>query len=230
MNKIVPFTKDITFKTKIGEISSISLDHDIKINNLELTGNFFIKGNYKMLETSTLDTEYSYKIPLEINISDSYDTSYATIDIDNFYYEIINEEVLRVHIDLIIEGLEEKDEIEDENIATKISLDEDTIRTHIEKSKEEIKTEVKIQEESNDSKNTKEERINEDALKIFQTADSEEKYKSYSIYLMQEEDTIESIMKKYEVTKEQLLDYNNEEEFKKGCKLVIPSCIQNEIE
>ena len=32
MKEIIPLKKDIIFKTKIGELTNISLDHDYKIN------------------------------------------------------------------------------------------------------------------------------------------------------------------------------------------------------
>ena len=34
MKKIVPFTKDLMFKTRIGEITSIALDNTLKLENL----------------------------------------------------------------------------------------------------------------------------------------------------------------------------------------------------
>ena len=52
MQKIVPFKKDILFKTNIGEIVSISLDHELDINDNLITGKFIISGEYKMLITS----------------------------------------------------------------------------------------------------------------------------------------------------------------------------------
>ena len=40
MNCIIPFTKDIKFKTSISEILSISLEHDYTLNDNDLLGNF----------------------------------------------------------------------------------------------------------------------------------------------------------------------------------------------
>ena len=111
MKQIIPFTKDITFKTKIGELISISLDNDLTLKGEDLiTGNFYVKGSYKMLKTSELEEEYSYKIPCDIAISDDYETYDATIDVDDFNYEIINEEILRVKISLLIDNLVKKEE------------------------------------------------------------------------------------------------------------------------
>ncbi len=49
-----------------------------------------------------------------------------------------------------------------------------------------------------------------------------ETYKSYSIYIVREDDSLDEIMKKYNVKKENLEEYNNLGEIKKGTKLIIP--------
>jgi len=109
MKQVIPFTKEITFKSKIGELLSISLDHDLVLKGEDLiVGNFYIKGSYKMLSTSVAATDYSYKIPVEIAISDDYDTYDATIDIDDFRYSVKDEAVLEVQIDVVIDHLEKK--------------------------------------------------------------------------------------------------------------------------
>ena len=58
MNCIIPFTKDIKFKTNIAEILSISLEHDFTANPEEVLGNFIISGDYKTHEVS-VNIEYS---------------------------------------------------------------------------------------------------------------------------------------------------------------------------
>src|SRR5574344_21960 len=57
--------------------------------------------------------------------------------------------------------------------------------------------------------------------------DSEELYKTYKVYIVKEEDTIESITTKYSVTKEELSNYNELLELKIGDKLIIPSNERN---
>jgi len=145
MKQIIPFTKDITFKTKIGELSSISLDDDLTLKGEDtIVGNFYIKGSYKMLDTQVAEEEYSYKIPCEIAISDEYDTFDCTIDIDDFYYEIINGEILRVNISLVIDHLARK-EIQEEVLVRKIT-EEDLEKEKV-SSLEELMDEVEILEE-----------------------------------------------------------------------------------
>ena len=48
-------------------------------------------------------------------------------------------------------------------------------------------------------------------------------YLTYKVYIYKEEDTIEKVLSKYKITKDQLSDYNNLEDIMPGSKLVIPS-------
>lgn len=64
MKEIIPLKKDIIFKTKIGEITNISLEHDYKILDDLVEGEVNINGTYKMTEASVIDEEFEYKVPL----------------------------------------------------------------------------------------------------------------------------------------------------------------------
>lgn len=114
MNQIIPFKKEITFKTMIGKITSIALEHNLKINeDSTINGDFLISGTYKMTEASQIDEDFSYKVPIEITIDDKYITDNITLDIDDFTYEVVDEERLSVNISLLIDNLELR-EVEDE--------------------------------------------------------------------------------------------------------------------
>ena len=99
MKKIVPFKKDIIFKTNVAEITSISLEHSLHLDKDNLiTGEFHLNGEYLMTDTST-DTEvFSYDIPFDIHLDERYIADNADIDIYDFYYEIIDNNVLSVNI------------------------------------------------------------------------------------------------------------------------------------
>lgn len=107
MKKIVPFTKDIKFNTKINEITSISLEHNLSIleNNL-VSGEFIISGEYKITDSSINTEPFIYGLPFDISLDKKYDMDRIKIDIDDFKFEIVNEEILRVNIDVLIEGVE----------------------------------------------------------------------------------------------------------------------------
>ncbi len=204
MKQKIPFTKDITFKTQIKDLTSISLDNDLTLKGEDLiVGSFYIKGTYK--NEDDVEEEYSYRVPCEIAISDDYDTYESSIDIDDFRYEIINNEVLRVDIVVLLDNLIKKERCYD--------LEE----------LEEIQHEIKL--EPKEEKEDKEERINviadkeENIIKL----DKQENYLTYRVYLVKEEDTIDKILTKYKVTYENLKDYNDLDNFTTGIKLIIPS-------
>ena len=256
MKQTIPFKKDITFKTKIGEITAISLDNDLMLKGEDLiSGNFYISGTYKMLETSTILEDYSYKIPCEIAISDDYDTFDATIDIDDFYYEIIDDEILRVSIVVAIDNLIKKkesveplpQEVEPQEI--EILDDTEEVRCYEEdkddfkeKSKELIDQTINDdvsnnQESKKEEKDVKEEEMvkeqnniplekkrNMSFLEVKETAKNEkDTYLTYKVYIFKDGDSIENILEKYQITKDELADYNDLENIIPGSKLVIPS-------
>ena len=114
MKQVIPFKKDIIFKTKISDITSISLEHTLSVDNDSVSGDFILSGDYKMTEASINKEAFYYKLPFDIALDSRYDTSKLKIEIEDFYYEIINSDVLRVNIEVSVDGLEEK-EIEKED-------------------------------------------------------------------------------------------------------------------
>lgn len=105
MKQIIPFKKELLFKTKVQEITSISLEHVLNQKNEDaISGDFHLSGDYKMTETSINREKFSFKIPFEIALDNKYELDSITIDIDNFYYEVVNNESLMVNIDLYVEG------------------------------------------------------------------------------------------------------------------------------
>lgn len=231
MRQTIPFKKDITFKTKIGEITSISLDNDLMLQGEDLVkGNFYISGTYKMLESSTILEDYSYKIPCEIAISDDYDTFDASVDIDDFNYEIVDDEVLRINIVVAINDLKRKEieEKEDEvdSFDEDLPEDEDLERAVeiCDNSDSEVTDKGEIKKEEIE---TKVEDRNENKVSFYDVKENVKKqtdtYLTYKVYSFKEGDSIESVLDKYNVTRDDLLDYNDLENLVVGSKLVIPS-------
>lgn len=249
MKKIIPFTKEINFKTNLSEIVSISLEHTLHQDSEYLvTGEFMVSGEYKMADISVNTEVFSYNLPFDINIDEHYDTSNITIDIDDFYYEIINDKILKVNIDVALDGLKEKPLFVPEETEEPILVEErheelPTLSDEEESKKEEDELEPK-EESKNDEgdervipipveinqpikplevpANEKEE-ITEDVKSLFDKLDeSSETFKTYKVYIVRETDTIETIMQKYNISKENLELYNDLKEIKYGDKLVIP--------
>ena len=123
MKKIIPFHKEITFRTMIGEITEISLNHSLEFTDpITIEGNFFVTGKYKMTEASQLEEKFDYQLPFTIEIDPKYDTKEATISIDDFHYEVVNDDELQIDIEVSIDGLSEMEE-HLETLEDEISLD-----------------------------------------------------------------------------------------------------------
>ncbi len=213
MEKIVPFKRDISFETKIAEIRSISLEHTYEIQNNLISGTFIISGNYKLTDTSTNVDPFKFEIPFDISIDSRYELNKATVDINDFFYELINNEVLSVSITLIIDNLEEKEEREMEEIQEeKQEVEEIKPVSYEEAEKDDETEEVKPVSASPET-----------IKSIFDNMDENEGYVVYKVHIVTENDTIESIMEKYDVTKEALEAYNNLNDLKIGDKLIVPA-------
>lgn len=108
MKKIVPFKKNIIFENTINEITSISLEHNLSHSNNLVEGTFIVSGEYKQAETSIAE-EFKHELPFTINIDEKYNLDNVIIDVDDFYYEIIDDSVLSVNIDVALDNLSEQE-------------------------------------------------------------------------------------------------------------------------
>ena len=213
MRKIIPFKKDIEFETNIAEISSISLEHTLKLKEENLvSGEFIVSGTYKITEASLNVDPFEYKLPFDISIDKKYDTINIDVDINDFYYEIINNQMLEVNIEVVLEGLEEKSE-EEERILT-----EEKIETLNENEEETNQKETNIQENIEENRE-----IDTNVKSIFNDLDENERYSIYKVHIVTENDTTESIISEYDITREELEAYNDLTDLKIGDKLIIPS-------
>ena len=111
MKKIIPFKKEIPFNN-IHEILSISLEHNLKKNtNNFITGEFVISGDYRMTDISVNTENFEFKLPFDIELDEKYIIDNAVIDIDDFYYEILNSNTLVINLDVLLDRIEEKEEV-----------------------------------------------------------------------------------------------------------------------
>ena len=232
MKKIVPFKKELSFKTNLSEITSISLEHSLHLSSENLiTGSFNITGDYKIADTSINTESFSFELPFDINIDDKYVVDNVVVDIDDFYYEIVDNKILSVNIDVLIDKLEEKplvikEVIEQPEINLESITKEDRCYDEDDEFpfKEIENLEVKVSKEKEEKKNES----NNEIKSLFDNFnDSSETYSMYKVYIIRENDNIDSIIQKYSITKEDLLLYNDINDLKIGDKLIIPN-INNE--
>lgn len=222
MKNIIPFKKDLIFKTNISEVTSISLENTLSINNDVVSGDFNISGDYKVSDKSTTVEPFDIKLPFEIVIDDRYDTKNAEVDIDDFYYEIVNDNILSISIDVLIDKLKDKpivklDDIveEDSNIE---DLDFDDRICNVEQ--EDIMENSNEIIEENQTEDIGEEKI-KSLFNQFNT--DSEVYVTYNVFIVREGDNIDSILEKYGITLDELKEYNDISDLKIGDKLIIPN-------
>lgn len=250
MKKIVPFKKEIVFKTNLSEITSISLEHTLHVANGDenlITGEFIVSGDYKIADSSINTESFHFDLPFDINLDEHYLLDHITVDIDDFYYEIINNNVLVVNIEVCIDKLQEKPLLEEvKRVITELPKEEvieeikepaiekerlEEIREKEDDEMEEVvpipvETEEEVKAVCNELSETKpEERITTKQIEsLFDSLDdSAETYSTYHVYIVRDGDTLEGIIQKYGTSLEELEPYNDLQELKLGDKLIIPA-------
>ena len=248
MKQIIPFKKDLPFKTKVSDITSISLERKIEIlDGGIVTGTFYITGDYKMNEGSINREKFSFDLPFDITLDPRYDVNSVKADIEDFYYDVINEDTLKVNIDLYIEAEYLPDTSLDNNILTEEDKSDNEMNDvqkenePVEEDRNELKSDSKNDEniEIEKDKEVTSEKINNDdatmndsdierndvddfANDLFSNLDNTETYTTYYVYIVKEEDTIDKIISLYGVTKEDIENYNDITSIKPGDKVIIP--------
>ena len=225
-----------------------------------------------MTDASQIEEEFHYKLPFTIDIDERYNLDNLEIIISDFYFEIINEEDLKINVEIEMDGIEENKlpKLEEkrnslEEVSEVLDTEEDFVRNkeddilipvEIEEKKEklevpqnnplhklaeEIKKDIltediplvevtkqeakkEIKKETTSVKQEKDNNTSSNNMSsIFSSlASSEETFSTYYVYMVRETDTIESIIEKYQTTKEELQNYNDLTNVKVGSKLIIP--------
>jgi len=227
MNCKIPFTKDIEFEKKLHEITSISLEHEINIEDNSLNGNFIITGDFKSHEVSVNKEPFSYVLPFVIDLTEDIDTDTLEFMIDDFTYEVIENNILRVNIEFNV--IASKKEIVEEEPK------EELFRDASELLEEPIVEEVKNDDERNpiavptlDSNDViekiseeKVESINEETI-INSINGTDDGYATYHIHMVSDGESVETICTMYNSNLNILSEYNDLSELASGDKLIIP--------
>lgn len=241
MNTKIPFTKDITFEKKVSEITSISLEHEINVENGVLKGNFIVSGDYKSHEVSVNKEPFSYILPFEIELSRDIDTETIEFMIDDFTYEIIDNTDLRVNIDFNIlaskkEIIEEPESIFED--ASELFSDNDEERETIEsengnsledilnEEKVEINEDILAEEVEADLRDqvavqSTIKEVSEDTI-INSIKNTDDEFTTYHIHMVSDGETVETICTMYNSNLNILGEYNELGELNAGDKVIIP--------
>lgn len=238
MKKIYTYKKEVIFNNNIYDILSIAIDKKFSLDGYAIKGKFRINGQYLINENEKDD--FDYTLDYLNYIEDNYDISKIKIDIDDFYYEIKDSCKLVINIDIVVDGLEEKercidatiDEIDEYSIETDNNVVKDfidNIDTDVENTHNEsnfIINNTKIINDINGDDNEvkvdvdKREDIIMDNIKLDNTNDNG--FITYKICIVRENDTIDTILEKYNTTLDVLRKYNVINEIKVGDKIIIP--------
>lgn len=195
MNCIIPFEGKSKFDYPVVEIDSISLEHEYTINEHEILGNFLIAGTCKEHKLSINTTEFNFSLPFEVTLPDDINLDTLEFSVDNFTYDLEDNE-LNVNISYKLTAEDNVRETFNENIIEEILPQE---------------KETVIQEEPKEERN-----INNNLTNFI------DDYATYKIYIVKEEDTIESVSLKYNIDKDELLKINNIDKISVYDKLLIP--------
>lgn len=272
MRKVISFDKNLEFKTMIGEVTSISLEPSLEFSSdSDISGELVISGKYKLTAASRLEDDFLFSLPIEIALSEKLEEDSRKVSIDDFRYEVEDSDILKCHIDLVVEGVEkiELDEEEDRDFSLRDNLGADNLdvlkesvesveyQNNVEEMKENVSSHSSfVSSSSSDSvsnsnsnavsnfnvslpKNTtsdtssldesgEEEEgnsIGEDSTySLFSSfKESDESFSTYSVYIMRENDTLDTVLSKYKIHREELEDYNDLEHLIVGTKLIIPT-------
>ena len=234
MRKVISFDKKLEFKTMIGEVTSISLDPNLKFSDdNDITGELVISGKYKLTAASRLEEDFLFSLPLEIALSEQLEEETRNVYVDDFRYDVDNDDdSLNCHIDLVVEGVE-KIEVENEEIINdRVSIEpsenfyEDSSLISDEMVKKINDNQIVAMDNVTSKDDIQDDKIveNNSTYSLFSSfSDSDESFSTYSVYIVRENDTLESIMSKYKVHREELEDYNDLNNLMIGTKIIIPT-------
>lgn len=235
MKKKVTFDKSMEFPSMIGQISAISLDSALRfVDEANIEGDLIVSGKYKLTEASQLEEDFYYKIPIEITLTENLDIDHSSIEISDFTYET-QENMLICHIELFINGIEiieEKiveeerecdgeEKMENEIEIPHKNIEEEKIRDEVFEEKKNIQEGIK-EELEKDSSEEKEELEKDNSL-FFNFKDDDDQYGTFIVYIVRQNETINSIIEKYHTTLEEIEQYNDIKDIQNGTKLIIPA-------
>ncbi len=224
MKEIIPIKKEFIFNTKIGEITDISLDYDYKIKDELVEGTIDISGSYKMTEASVVSEEFYYRVPFSVAISKRIKQDTINIEIDDFKYTF-DKDILNINVDLLL-TCDEEETIKEETF----NIDDYFNEINQNNIKEEFELENEMNDVSFNNNENNVELTDIDNININNITNNitnniindEKKYYKYKVYIIRQNDTIDSICNKYNISINELKEYNNIENINIGDKLIIP--------
>jgi len=100
----IPFESAIEFKTRISEITKMSLEHDFNVNDRVVLGNFYVSGEYKIHEVSINKESFNYTLPFTVELREDIKNDTVEFNIEDFSYEVIKDNTLKVNIEYSLQA------------------------------------------------------------------------------------------------------------------------------
>ena len=212
MNKKINIEKKIEFTKMISEITAISLEHDLEfVDEENIEGNIIISGKYKST-IATLEEEFNYKIPIEIALTNKLDIDKSQVEITDFTYDITENESLLCNIELLVSGEELANRECDGDPKETKEIEIPKLEQPKERTNNEEKEELEIIEEQKE----------ENDINFINIDNSKETYGTFIVYIVRQNENINTILEKYNTTLEEVEKYNDIKDLSIGTKLIIP--------
>lgn len=239
--------KELQFNSNIAEITSISLEEKHEIKEGNLCGNFIVSGEYKIHEISLNKEKFSFKIPFKLPIKSDIDEKTIELEVTDFTYDTDNESLF-VTISYEMSGdrkdillFDDEENLEEFLKSREVEIIMDDVTNEIDDVLEDDQKVLDNFEDKNNVEieipNIKEDtgieplvipdinvrNIEESKEKLLNSVNvSDDNYITYQIHIVKSEDTMESILAKYQMSLDELKEYNEFENLKLGDKLIIP--------
>ena len=217
MKQVIPFSKEIVFKTNIASITSISLEHEEKVYDGEVAGDFIIFGDYKVHNDTTEKELFKYRLPFTAILPEHTIISTVKVDIEDFTYDQIEDDVIKVNVDFSISyDIEDVPEVVPEVKEEPEEMDREVL--------DEIEEFLRPDEDNTSPEEVEDDKAKE-TMEVNDDKDittTKEEYDKYHIHIVKENETLEQIIKLYETNMETVKMYNEVDKIKMGDKLIIP--------
>ena len=230
MNEVYTLDRDFLFKSKIFEITSISVEQNFKVDGSSIYVDFIVSGSYRLHEISINKEDFSFKVPFKHDLPSNINLDTVKLDISDFSYNFNNLDELSVHIEYIVtaeEGVKvfESEEKLDDFLNEQKKQDVDIVDLRsdpVDLPNEIIMPIAKDEKEASTTPTeNKQDKIDENM--IINSINDEDEYVLYHVHTVGISDSIESITKKYNISVNTLKEYNTFDTLELNMKLIIPN-------
>lgn len=228
MKKNIKIEKQFEFPSMINEICAISLEqHLLFVQDDLIRGDLVITGKYKSTVASQIEEDFQFSIPVEITILEDIDSSTASIDIMDFYYQLNENRILSCTIEIQVEATDvllenrecDGDPVDDKEMEIPVlnQPNDDNADVFVEENNQREEINLDMDEEIVENEETV-----SDSSMLFNIDLSSESYGTFIVYMLRQNESINSILEKYHTSLEEVEKYNDLKNISIGSKLIIP--------